>query len=205
MTPTPDTLASATDHRPYWERDDMSDEKIRTQVIDGIECTDRPGLATLTHLSLKSINLKAAADPAFPAPIRGERIGRTYWYPLTAARAYANHYAALVESGKPMPVADGDPDDLLDPENAADALGIGINTFLGYVEKSIPYWDGILQGRPILPKPDVVTIADGGNLGTVGEHREWYRHTLAEHQPTRPGRHANAASGRTGRPRKNAD
>ena len=200
MTVTTDTLTKPTDHRLTLERA-VPDAAITTEVIDGIECTDRAGIATLTGLSMPSINIKAGKDPEFPQPIRGERIGRTYWYPLTAVRAYAGHLAALAAAGKPRPVAPGHPDDLLDAAAAAAALGITAGTFSRYVNDSRPYWEGLAEGRPILPRPDVVTIEPVGNLGEF-ERREWRRSTLSEHQKTRPGRHANATGGRTGRPPK---
>ncbi|NUR59347.1 MAG: hypothetical protein HOV87_11860 [Catenulispora sp.] len=198
MNTATDTLTSATAHRPHWEHD-VTDE-FRTETIDGIECTDRAGIAALTGLALNSLNMKALKDDAFPQPIRGQRIGRTFWYPVDAVRAYAQHLAELADAGKPKPVADGDPDELLDPPAAADAIGINYETFRRYVALSRPYWDGIVEGRPLLPRPDVVTIAERGNLGQLGEHREWRRATLAEHQASRPGSRATAADGRTGRP-----
>jgi len=200
MKATTDTLASATVHRLTLERA-VPDAAITTTVIDGIECTDRAGIAALTGLSMPSINLKAGKDPAFPQPIRGERIARTYWYPVDAVRAYADHLTELAEGAKPRPVAPGDPDDLLDAAAAAEALGISPGTFSRYVNDSRPYWDGLVKGRPILPPPDVVTIEPVGNLGEF-ERREWRRGTLAAHQETRPGRRATAAGGRTGRPSK---
>jgi hypothetical protein len=198
MATATDTLTSATD-RPTLERE-VPDE-IRTKTIEGTDCTDRAGVAAITGLSLVSINLKAGNDPDFPAPTGGGRINRTYWYPVEAVRAYAALLADRAAAGKPRPVAAGDPDDLLDPKDAAEALGISDGTFSRYVNDSRPYWDGLVDGRPILPKPDVVTIEPVGNLGEL-ERRQWYRRTLAEHQETRPGRSANAGDGRTGRPRK---
>lgn len=197
MNAQPDTLTSATDHRPSLERP-MPD--ITTEVIDGIVCTNRAGIAALTGLAANSLNMYALKDEHFPQPIRGEKIGRTYWYPVDAVQTYANRLAELAEAGKPQPVADGDPDDLLDQEAAAAALGITPGAFRNYVVKSRPYWDGIVEGRPLLPRPDVVTLDTVGNLGEF-ERRQWYRRTLADHQQTRPGSHATAGDGRTGRPK----
>jgi hypothetical protein len=207
MTTTPDTLTSARNERrrtapPDQERT-MTSADIPIEVIDDVECTNRTGLATITGLSPKTMSIYAGADEAFPDPIRGERINRTYWYPLTAAHAYAQVLTARAEEGKPPAVEAGDPNDLLVPDDAAAAIGVKRDTFKRYVLESKPYWDGLLEGRPLLPKPDEET-EEVNNLGPYTA-RKWRRGTLAAHQAGRPGAYGNTAAGgeRRGRPSSN--
>lgn len=191
MNAEPDTLTSASNDNGPPQEHPMPDIPIET--IDGVECTNRDGLAILTGLSSKTMSIYAGTDPDFPTPHGNRRINRTYWYELAAARAYAATLAARAEQGKPPAVEAGDPDELLSPDAAAEAIGVSRGTFKRYVNDSKPYWDGVLEGRPLLPKPDVENEAEN-NLGTYTA-REWRRGSLAEHQAGRPGTHGNTAAG----------
>ncbi len=162
------------------------------RVLQGRECTDRTGIAILAGVAAgRAIDMRAGRDDAFPTPL--EKVGRTWWYPLEGkdgVYAYALLLTARGEAVRPPAIEDGDPRDLLNPDDAAAAMRIARSTFDHYVRLSAPYWEAAalgeeLGGYPPLPRPDVETELTN-NLGTY-THREWYRATLAAHQANRPG------------------
>ena len=165
--------------------------------IDGTRCTTRAGIATLAGWKPgNSVNVRAGTDPDFPPPLT--KIGRDFWYPLEGENgvdAYLRILAERAVAKKPPPVEPGDPDDLLNVEQAAKAMHLTPASFRSYIRWSIPYWDGARTGTPLLPKPDEVDEAPARR--GIGPDRRWYRRTLAEHQKRRPGMGANA-----GRPAK---
>jgi hypothetical protein len=164
-----------------------NESDIPTRMIEGTECTTRAGIAALAGWAPgNSVNVRAKSDPDFPAPHGGQKIGRDYWYPMTAVDAYLAILADRAAAKKPPRLKDGDPDELLGPDQAADAMHIQPSTFRSYVRYSVPYWQGQKTGRPLIPPPDVETdYVD--NDGIPRHRREWYRHTLAKHQARRPG------------------
>lgn len=169
---------------------DQPTPEITTKVIDGVTCTTRAAIAELAGWKPgNSVNVRARTDPDFPRPIHGRRIGRDYWYPIEGDQgvdAYLAILAQRAQDKKPPPIKAGDPDDLLGPEAAADAMHIKHPTFRSYVRYSIPFWTGLKSGRPLIPTPDQVT-EDVDEYGFPRTHREWYRRTLAAHQAQRPG------------------
>lgn len=169
---------------------------VPLQVVDGVECTTRAGIARMAGWPAgNNVNVRAKTDPDFPKPITGPEVrGRTSWYPLGGDTGVDRYLAILAERAqakKPPAVKAGDPDDLLDPDQAADALHIAPATLRSYVRYSKPYWSGELTGRPLLPPPDEESEDQ------YGTRRAWYRRTLAEHQAQRPGPGTGA-----GRPRR---
>jgi hypothetical protein len=148
------------------------------QVIDGVECTNRAGIALLAGWKPgNSVNVRAGTDTEFPQPIRGQRISREYWYPLEGDHGVDEYLALLAqraEEKKPPPLKPGNPDDRLGPEEAADAMHIAYSTFRSYQRYSVPIWEGHKAGRPLIPSPDL-------------PGPEWLRGTLAAHQAQRPG------------------
>lgn len=172
-----------------------ADPAVPVKVVEGVECTTRAGIAHLAGWKPgNSVNVRAKQDPEFPTPVNGpEARGRVAWYALDAVDQYLAVLADRARAKKPPAVKAGDPDDLLDPDQAADALHIVPATFRSYVRYSKPFWDGDKQGRPLVPEPDEV------NVDEHGVRRRWYRSTLAAHQQQRPGRGAGA-----GRPRGSA-
>ena len=160
------------------------------KVVDGVECTTRAGIARLAGWPAgNNVNVRARTDPDFPKPIGGPEVrGRTSWYPFAGDTGVDRYLAILAERAqakKPQPVEDGDPDDLLDPDETAAALHIEPATLRSYVRYSKPFWDGEQTGRPLLPPPDHEEQREN-RLGAY-THRQWYRRTLAAHQAQRPG------------------
>ncbi len=170
---------------PADQLDTTADPNVPTRNIDGNPCTNRPGIAHLlgwpTDPAIR--NVYAGRDPDFPQP--HSKIGREYWYPIDRVDAYVALLAERAAAKKPPAVKDGDPDDLLHGEEAADALHIAYATLRSYTRHSLPYWTDEKTGRPLLPPPDVEEQREN-RLGTY-TYRAWYRHTLAEHQQHRPG------------------
>jgi hypothetical protein len=157
----------------------VSPRDLPIEIVDGVRCTTRTGIATLAGWAPgNSVNVRAGRDPDFPAPLR--RVRGRYWYRLDAVCAYVVVLERRARDRRPPPVTPGDPDDLLRPIEAARALHIGAGTFNTYVRHSIPYWTGQKTGRPLLPPPDRV-------YGSAPVRREWRRGTLAAHQALRPG------------------
>jgi hypothetical protein len=177
---------------------DVGDPQVPTRHHHGVLCTNRAGLAHLAGWKPgNSVNVRAGSDPDFPHP-HGPKIGRELWYPFTGEHGVDAYLVVLAERAaaqKPRPVKPGNPDDLLAGADAADALHIVEATLRSYIRRSLPYWSGQKQGRPILPSPDVEEDRDDSTFGPY-THRAWYRSTLAGHQPDRPGRGRGAASGR---------
>ncbi|MFG3423202.1 hypothetical protein [Micromonospora sp. NPDC048063] len=169
------------------QHDRTDDPAVPTRLVDGHLCTNRAGIAHLAGWTPgNSVNVRARTDPDFP---HGTKDGREYWYPFDGPRGVDAYIALLAERAtakKPPPVKDGDPDDELASEDAADALHIAPATLRSYVRYSIPYWQGDKTGRPLLPPPDIEEEREHERLGPY-THRAWYRRTLAAHQATRPG------------------
>jgi hypothetical protein len=163
--------------------DAPADPAVPVKVVDGVECTTRAGIAHLAGWKPgNSVNVRAKQDPDFPAPVNGpEARGRVAWYALDAVDRYLAVLADRARAKKPPAVKAGNPDDLLDPDQAADALHIAPATLRSYVRYSRPFWDGEKDGRPLLPAPDEVTVDEHG------ERRRWSRRTLTAHQQQRPG------------------
>lgn len=175
-----------------------SEPGITTRDIDGQRCTNRAGIATLAGWKPgNSVHVRARADPDFPHP--AAKIGRDYWYPFDGDHGVDTYLAVLAERAqakKPPALQPGDPDDLLNSQQAAEAMHIAWSTFRSYIRYSTPRWEGIQPGRPLIPPPDsVVEVLDAN--GVPHETRLWHRHTLANHQAGRPGPGTNA-----GRPRR---
>jgi hypothetical protein len=179
-------------------------EEPEFREISGVRCTDRRGIAILAGVAGgAALEMRAKRDKDFPQPL--ERIGRTYWYPLEGETGVDAYLLVLEERGegaKPPAVADGDPEDLLNPDEAAAALHISRGAFDRYVAMSRPHWEAAARGEtlpgnryPQLPSPDVETT--GTNRFGEFIHREWYRGTLARHQETRRGQAANRGTTRT--------
>jgi hypothetical protein len=162
--------------------------EIPTQIIGGRECTNRAGIARLAGWKPgNTVNVRAGTDPEFPTPIRGQRVGREFWYPLDGDHGVNAYLALLAQRAvdkKPLSVEPGDPNDLLRPDDAADALHIDPATFRSYVRYSVPYWTGQKTGRPLIPPPDE---PHGDDATDARVRRKWRRGTLAAHQATRPG------------------
>ncbi len=171
------------------DADQPAEPEVPIRVIDGVECTTRAGIAALAGWRPgNSVHVRARTDPDFPRP-RGEKIGRDYWYPIEGEHGVDAYLALLAERAaakKPPALKDGDPDELLTPSQAADAMHIKLSTFNSYVRYSKPYWDGEKTGRPLIPPPDA-TIDYVDDHGIPRHSRQWYRRTLAAHQANRPG------------------
>jgi hypothetical protein len=165
--------------------DTTHDPNVPTRVIDGTLCTTRAGIAYLAGWS-PGVNAahRSRTDPDFPAHLR--KIGRDYWYPMDRVDTYLAALAERAAAKKPPAVKPGDPDDELHGEEAADALHITYATLRSYIRYSIPYWRGEMDGRPLLPPPDIEEPREHPKFGTY-IYRSWYRSTLAEHQQHRPG------------------
>lgn len=161
---------------------------IPTQVIAGVACTNRPGIARLAGWKPgRSVDVRAGKDPDFPAPVGVPQLGESRWYPLAGDHGVYAYIALLgrrAQDKKPQPIRPGNPDELLRPDDAAHAMHIESPTFRSYVRYSIPYWTGTKTGRPLLPYPDDV---QGGPVDGDHVRRRWRRSTLADHQATRPG------------------
>lgn len=181
--------------------DNQPPQAPEIRVLQGRECTDRTGIAILTGVAAgRAIDVRAGRDADFPKPL--EKIGRSWWYPLEGKHgvyAYAQLLTARGEAVRAPAVEDGDPRDLLNPDDAAAAMRIARSTFDHYVRLSAPYWQAAargeeLDGYPPLPPPDAETEL-ANNLGPY-THREWYRATLAAHQANRPGQAVNRGATR---------
>ncbi len=163
------------------------DPAVPTRLVGGRLCTNRAGIAHLAGWTPgNSVNVRARTDPDFP---HGTKDGREYWYPFDGPHGVEDYIALLAQRAaakKPPPVKDGDPDDELNTEDAADALHIAFATMRSYVRYSIPYWTGEKTGRPLLPPPDIEEEREDERLGPY-THRAWLRRTLAAHQANRPG------------------
>lgn len=188
-------LGRARRPSPHWPSSedrvtdtDTGEPGITTREIEGVRCTNRAGIAALAGWKPgNSVNVRAKTDPDFPRPL--DKIGRDYWYPFEGEHGVDVYLALLAERAaakKPPPVEPGDPDELLETQQAAAAMHIKWSTFRSYVRYSIPIWEGRKAGRPLIPSPDQVTnYVDDDRIPRV--RREWYRRTLAEHQAARPG------------------
>jgi hypothetical protein len=159
-------------------------------MVDGVRCTSRTGIAALAGWKPgNTVHVRARIDPDFPHAISDQRLDGVLWYPFGGEHgvdAYLSTLAQRARDKKPAPVKPGDPDDLLDPQQAADAMHITWATFRSYVRYSIPHWNDEQQGRPLIPPPDVETeVTEPGGL--TQNRRQWYRRTLATHQAERPG------------------
>jgi hypothetical protein len=174
-------------------------EDIPIKIIDGYAHTTRAGIAQLAGWKPgRSVDVRAGRDPDFPQA--AVKDGRHTWYPMDGPGGVAEYLAILEHRAgakKPPPVKAGDPDDLLDPASAADAMHIARGTLDFYVNLCRPYWahphgDGQPHSHTLqLPPPDLESIArrDNGSSYTL---RQWRRATLAAHQAARPGPGANA-------------
>jgi hypothetical protein len=162
--------------------------EIVTEVIDGHKCTNRAGIAQQAGWKPgNTVNVRAGTDPDFPTPTRGQRVGREYWYPLDGDHGVTTYLTLLAQRAvakKPLPVKPGDPDELLRPDDAADAMHLDPATFRSYVRYSVPYWTGQKTGRPLIPPPDE---PQGDTAADARVRRKWRRGTLAAHQALRPG------------------
>lgn len=170
---------------------------VQIRVVDGQECTDRVGIALLAGWKPgNSVNVRAKTDPEFPQPIRAQRIDKSFWYPLEGDHGVLSYLEVLAERAnalKPPQVKDGDDDDMLGPDEVADALHVTPGTFRFYVHRSKPFWpEPFGQGRtdrqPILPAPDLEEERTEDATGRTYTHREWRRGTLKAHQDNRPGK-----------------
>lgn len=182
ITPPRKLVTDAAD-----QLDPNADPDVPTRTIDGTLCTNRAGIAHLAGWPPgdSARNVYAGRDPDFPKPFR--KVGREFWYAIEQVDDYLAILAERAAAKKPPAVKDGNPDDLLHGEAAADALHIEYATLRSYVRYSVPYWTGEKQGRPLLPRPDVEEEREYERFGGTYTHREWYRRTLAEHQQQRPG------------------
>lgn len=166
--------------------DTIADPNVPTSVIDGTLCTNRAGIGHLAGWPPgNNAHHRSRIDPDFPKPLP-DKIGREYWYPMNRVDAYLATLAERAAAKKPPAVKDGDPDDELHGEEAADALHIVYATLRSYIRYSVPYWKGDKTGRPLLPTPDIEEEREHEKFGPF-TYRAWYRRTLAEHQQRRPG------------------
>ena len=165
-------------------RTDTDRAGIDIRLVNGVECTDRAGIAVLAGWRAgNSVHVHAGQDPGFPRPM--DVPGKTKWYPLAGPGGvdeYLSHLAERDRRLKPPPVLDGPADEMLSGPAAAKALRISPATLRSYVRYSVPYWAGEKSGRPLLPLPDEQTTRDNGSIT-----RSWRRATLATHQASRPG------------------
>lgn len=179
----------------------LDDDGVPIQVIDGQPHTNRDGIAELSGLKRGTVDVYAGngadADDAFPRA-RAVKLGRQWWYPIDGKHGVAEYLAVLEERNqakRPPAAAPGDPGDLLDPKEAAEAIHVTENTFKRYVRISKPFWPAPygegLPGHPLLPCPDVVEEAHKP-LGMTYPLRKWYRRTLAAGQVNRLGKGAGA-------------
>lgn len=165
-------------------------DAVPTRTVDGVDCTNRAGIAALAGWKPgNTVHVRARTDPDFPQPITGAKLDGVLWYPLDGEHGVNTYLTALAQRAqakKPDPVKAGDPEDLLDSQQAADAMHITWATFRSYLRYSIPHWTGERQGRPLIPPPDQETdVTEPGGLTQT--RRRWYRRTLAAHQAERPG------------------
>lgn len=153
---------------------------MQVRTINGRQCTDFAGAAELGQRSEISVR-KLAADrdtSGFPQPVREP--GTTaharakQFFALDDLRTFFAAYDAHIQATTSARVTrvklSGDPEELLDGKQIAQALAIDYDTWRSWVRDALPAWSA---GRDAyIPRPDEET-PDTGRIG-----RRWRRATI---------------------------